>query len=230
MRSALRLANGDLAPLTDGVGLPLEIADTMVENVVGTFGLPFGVGLNFLINGRDYVLPMVVEEPSVVAAASNAALLARAGGGFHVETDDSIMIGQIQLVEVSDPVAAIARVRDARDELLKVARRMMPGLCKRGGGPRDIEARLLETEGGPMVIVHVLVDTGDAMGANAINSLVERLAPLVGEITGGTTCLRILSNLADRRLARARHRARGVNTFDGHAPSRFIGAPRCSTW
>jgi hydroxymethylglutaryl-CoA reductase len=184
--------------------LPLEVADIMIENAVGTFALPFGVALNFQVNGRDHVVPMVVEEPSVIAAASNAALVARAGGGFVAEAEPGAMIGQIQLVQVPDPGAAVERLGAARARLLAAAEDLTPGLCRRGAGPRDLEVRLVRSpRGETMVVVHVLVDTGDAMGANAVNSLVEGLSAMVEEIAGGVACLRILSNLADRRLARA---------------------------
>jgi hydroxymethylglutaryl-CoA reductase len=148
---------------------------------------------------------MVVEEPSVIAAASNAALVARVGGGFVAEADPGAMIGQIQLIRVPDPLAAVQRLRRARRHLLRRADELTPGLCRRGAGPRDVEVRLIDTpRGETMVVVHVLLDTGDAMGANAVNSLVEALAPEVEEIAGGgQACLRILSNLADRRLARS---------------------------
>jgi hydroxymethylglutaryl-CoA reductase len=201
---AVNLPAVEVDALASGDGLPLEVADAMVENAVGTFALPFGVALNFKVNGRDYVVPMVVEEPSVIAAASYAALLARAGGGFVAEADPGAMIGQIQLVDVPDPGAAVERIGAARARLLEAAEELTPGLCKRGAGPRDVEVRLVRAaDGESMVVVHVLLDTGDAMGANAVNSLVEGLAPMVEEIAGGTVCLRILSNLSDRRLARA---------------------------
>jgi hydroxymethylglutaryl-CoA reductase len=197
----------------------------MVENAVGTFALPFGVALNFRVNDRDHVIPMVVEEPSVIAAASSAALIARAGGGFVAEADPGAMIGQIQLIDVPDPGAAVERIGTARARLLAAAEELTPGLCKRGAGPRDVEVRLVRTSGGDtMVVVHVLLDTGDAMGANAVNSLVEGLAPMVEEIAGGTACLRILSNLADRRLARAAVRvpcaALAKDEFDGEEVAR----------
>ena len=201
---ALGLTREEVETLVAADALPLDTADLLVENAVATFALPFGVGLNFLVNERDYIIPMVVEEPSVIAAASNAALVARAGGGFTAEADTGAMIGQIQVVQVPDPAGAIDRLTAGRAALLAAAAELVPGLCKRGAGPRDIEARLVETPRGEfMVIVHVIVDTGDAMGANATNSLVEGLAPMVEELTGGVVCLRILSNLADRRLARS---------------------------
>ncbi len=220
LAEALGLGAADMEVLMAADALPLEVADIMVENAVGTFALPFGVALNFQVNGRDHVIPMVVEEPSVIAAASNAALVARAGGGFAAEADPGAMIGQIQLVEVPDPGAAVERLGAARARLLAAAEEMTPGLCRRGAGPRDVEVRLVHANGGgTMVVVHVLVDTGDAMGANAVNSLVEGLAPMVEEIAGGTVCLRILSNLADRRLARAAVRvpfaALARDGFDG---------------
>ena len=204
LAEALDLTPDEFEALIAPDALPLDVADIMVENAVGTFALPFGVALNFQINGRDHVIPMVVEEPSVIAAASNAALVARAGGGFAAEADPGAMIGQIQLIDVPDPGAAVERLGAARARLLAAAEELTPGLCRRGAGPRDVEVRLVHPEeGDTMVVVHVLVDTGDAMGANAVNSLVEGLAPMVEEIAGGTACLRILSNLADRRLARA---------------------------
>jgi hydroxymethylglutaryl-CoA reductase len=201
---ALGLSGAEMDVLTAHDALPLETADLMVENAVGTFALPFGVALNFQVNGREVVVPMTVEEPSVIAAASNAALVARAGGGFQAEADPGAMIGQIQIVRVKDVSRAVERLEQARPALLAHADELTPGLCRRGAGPRDIEIRLVDTpRGETMIVVHVLVDTGDAMGANAVNSLVEALAPRVAELAGGEACLRILSNLADRRLARA---------------------------
>src|SRR5262245_2405168 len=197
LAEALDLTPDDFEALIAPDALPLEVADIMVENAVGTFALPFGVALNFRINERDHVIPLVVEEPSVIAAASNAALVARAGGGFAAEADPGAMIGQIQLIDVADPGAAVERLGAARARLLAAAEELTPGLCRRGAGPRDVELRLVHPPGGRTVVVHVLLDTGDAMGANAVNSLVEGLAPMVEEIAGGTACLRILSNLAD---------------------------------
>src|SRR5262249_15446037 len=171
---ALGLTDEEVATLVAADALPLDAADIMVENAVATFALPFGVGLNFQINGRDYIVPMVVEEPSVIAAASNAALVSRAGGGFAAEADTGAMIGQIQLIGVTDPESAVQRLTAARAALLTAAERFTPGLCRRGAGPRDIEIRLVPTpRGETMVVVHIIVDTGDAMGANATNSLVE---------------------------------------------------------
>src|SRR3989454_9690159 len=204
LAEALDLSPAEVHALEAADALPLDVADIMVENAVTTFALPFGVALNFQVNGRDHVIPMVVEEPSVIAAASNAAVVARAGGGFAAEADPGAMIGQIQLVDVPDPGAAVERLGAARARILAAAEELTPGLCRRGAGPRDVEVRLVRSaRGETMVVVHLLLDTGDAMGANAVNSLVEALAPMVEEIAGGTTCLRLLSNLADPRLARA---------------------------
>jgi hydroxymethylglutaryl-CoA reductase len=230
LAEALDLTPAEMETLTAADALPLDVADMMVENAVGTFALPFGVALNFRVNGRDHVIPMVVEEPSVIAAASNAALVARAGGGFAAEADPGAMIGQIQLVDVADPGAAVERLGAARARLLAAAEELTPGLCRRGAGPRDIEVRLVRGPSGEtMVVVHVLLDTGDAMGANAVNSLVEGLSSMVEEIAGGTACLRILSNLADRRLARAAVRvpiaALARDGFDGEqVAARMINA------
>jgi hydroxymethylglutaryl-CoA reductase len=185
-------------------GLQPEQADLMIENTLGTFALPLGVAANFKIDGRDYLVPMAVEEPSVVAALSHAAKLFRAGGGFHTEASDPVMIGQIQVLDVPDMEAAVAAIAANKQTLMEQANccdRVIVGL---GGGARDLVARPLpDTPVGPMLIVHLHFDTRDAMGANAINTAVEALAPLVAELTGGRTSLRILSNLADQRTVRA---------------------------
>jgi hydroxymethylglutaryl-CoA reductase len=189
-------------------GLTLEAADLMVENVISTFALPQAVAVNFLINGRERVIPMVVEEPSVVAAVSNMARVARIDGGFVADSDPSIMIGQLQLMAVSDPEAVSARLTEALPRLRDEAAGVHPRLQERGGGLRGFEVRQLtyDEPGRPvehMVVLHVLLDCVDAMGANMINTLCEHLAPLVSELTGEEVGLRILSNLADRRLSRA---------------------------
>jgi hydroxymethylglutaryl-CoA reductase len=186
-------------------GLALEQADKMVENVVGTYALPLGIATNFVINGRDVLAPMVIEEPSVVAGASFAARLARAGGGFHAETTEPLMIGQIQVLDLPDPAAAAAKVLARKQELVDLANRTDPVVVSLHGGARDVEARILpDSPAGPMLVVHLIYDCRDAMGANMVNTACEALAPVVQEITGGRVNLRILSNLADRRLARAR--------------------------
>ena len=179
------------AILKEADSLDMDKADHMIENVIGRFTLPMGVGINFVINGKDYVIPMVTEEPSVVAACSNAAKMARPGGGFTTDYTGSVMISQIQLLDVPAPFAEICNARD-------------PMLVKLGGGVKDVEVRVLDSLVGPMVVVHLLVDTGDAMGANAVNTMAEAVAPFLEELTGGRAELRILSNLADHRIARAR--------------------------
>lgn len=184
--------------------LGAEMADRMIENVVGGMPLPLGVAVNFLINGRDYLIPMAIEEPSVVAAASNAAKMARPGGGFRCQTTDPVMIGQIQVVDVADPEAAKVRILEAREKILETCNEKDPVLVRFGGGARDVEARVIDTLHGPMLIAHILVDCRDAMGANAVNTMAEAVAPLIEELSGGRVYLRIISNLAVKRLARAR--------------------------
>uniref|UniRef100_A0A7C4S636 Hydroxymethylglutaryl-CoA reductase, degradative n=1 Tax=Geoglobus ahangari TaxID=113653 RepID=A0A7C4S636_9EURY len=185
-------------------GLPLEIADRMIENVIGTFELPFGIATNFLIDGKDYLIPMVIEEPSVVAAASNAAKMAREGGGFFTDYTGDIMIGQIQVTRLKDPYAAKFEVLRNKDEIIERANECDPILVKLGGGCKDVEARVIDTIRGKMLIVHLIVDVKDAMGANAVNTMCEKVAPLIQSITGGKVYLRIISNLAVYRLARAK--------------------------
>ncbi len=184
--------------------LELEQANRMIENVVGTTELPLGMATNFLINDRDYLIPMAIEEPSVVAAASNAAKMARERGGFHTESTPPIMIGQIQLVDVKNPTEAREKILEAKEKILARANEQDPVLVKLGGGAKDIEVRVLTTHLGPMTIIHLLVDVRDAMGANVINTMCEAVAPLIEELTGGRVFLRIVSNLATYRLARAR--------------------------
>ena len=186
-------------------GLSLEQADKMVENVVATYALPLGIATNFVVNGRDVLVPMVIEEPSVVAGASFAARLARAGGGFHAETTEPLMIGQMQVLDLADAVAAGAKILAQKHRLIDLANSTDPIVVSLHGGARDVEVRVLpESPAGPMLVVHLIYDCRDAMGANMVNTACEALAPLVEEITGGRVNLRILSNLADRRLARAR--------------------------
>jgi len=188
-----------------GQGLSPGQADLMIENALGTYALPLGVAANFLINGRDYLIPMAVEEPSVLAAVSHAAKLIRAGGGFQTESSDPVMIGQIQVLDVADLAAAELALLVHRDELLVLADSSSQSIVRRGGGARAIETRPFpDTPVGPMLVVHLLYDTRDAMGANAINTAVEAIAPRVAELTGGRANLRILSNLTDRRTATAR--------------------------
>jgi hydroxymethylglutaryl-CoA reductase len=183
-------------------GLNATQAELMIENVIGIYALPLGIATNFLINGQDYLIPMVVEEPSIVAGVSFAAKLARGGGGFITTADEPVMIGQIQVVDVDNVYAAAGRVWEAKAKLLEEANQVDRVLVNLGGGARDLELRPLpDTPTGPMLVIHLLFDVRDAMGANAINTTCERLAPLIEEITGGRVNLRILSNLADRRKA-----------------------------
>ena len=188
-----------------GTGLEAHQAGQMIENGIGTHELPLGVATNFLINGRDYLIPMAVEEPSVLAAVSNAARLIRAGGGFETSATDPVMIGQIQLLDVPDMAAAAQAILDNKTRLLEIADKCSPSIVRRGGGARDLEVRPFpDTPAGPMIIVHLYYDCRDAMGANAINTAVETISPLVEELSSGRSNLRILSNLTDRRLATAK--------------------------
>jgi len=185
-------------------GLSSDQADAMIENVLGRYALPFAVATNFLINGRDVLVPMVIEEPSVVAACSNAARLFRDGGGFTTSSDQPIMIGQIQVLDIPDMAYATRQIEANKPMLLAEADSVGGSIVKRGGGARDIEIRVFEnTPIGAMLVLHLLLDTRDAMGANAINTAVEHLAPHIESLTGGRVNLRILSNLTDKRKARA---------------------------
>ncbi|MEM4723424.1 MAG: hydroxymethylglutaryl-CoA reductase, degradative, partial [Candidatus Hadarchaeum sp.] len=184
--------------------LSLQQADRMIENVIGITSFPVGIATNFLINGKDYLIPMVIEEPSVVAAASNAAKMARVRGGFRTESTLPVMIGQIQLVDVEDPMVAKERIVKETGRILAKANEQDPVLVRLGGGAVGLDVRVLNSSIGPMVIIHLLVDVRDAMGANVINTMCEAVAPMVEEITGGRVFLRIVSNLAVHRLARAR--------------------------
>lgn len=190
------------------IGMPgaldMDKADHMIENVIGTFQLPMGVALNFAINGKDYLIPMVTEEPSVVAAASNAAKMARDNGGFFASNTGSIMIAQIQIIDISDPNYARLKIYENKDKIIEICNAKDPVLVKFGGGMQDLEVRVIESIVGKMVIVHLKVNTLDAMGANAVNTMAEAVAPFIEEITGGKVYLRILSNLAVHRLARSR--------------------------
>ncbi len=193
------LTPDDVAVLHDS--LAITRADKMIENVVGRYCLPLGIGANFRINDRDYLVPMVVEEPSVVAAVSYAAKLARTGGGFRTGSTPSIMIGQIQLLEVGDFEQATAAILAEKSTLLDLAN-TSPTIARLGGGPVDLQVRAFpRTETGPMLVVHLLFDTLDAMGANAVNTAAEAIAPMLERLSGGRALLRILSNLTDRRRA-----------------------------
>lgn len=184
--------------------LDMEKADHMIENVIGRFALPLGVGLNFKINGKDYLIPMVSEEPSVIAAASNAAKIVRESGGFITSNTGSVMIAQIQLTDVADPHSAKMIIEENKQKIKDICNEKDPVLVKFGGGMEDLDVRIIDSIIGKMVIVHLKVNTLDAMGANAVNTMAEAVSPLLEELTGGKAFLRILSNLAIHRLARAR--------------------------
>ncbi|MBI4760496.1 MAG: hydroxymethylglutaryl-CoA reductase, degradative [Chloroflexi bacterium] len=204
LADAAPLTPPELAAWTSG-GLSPEAADHMIENVVGLHSLPLGIALNFMVNGRDVLVPMAIEEPSVVAGASFMAKLARAGGGFTATTTDPLMIGQMQVIHVINLHEAKLKLYEHKAELLAEADSIDPVLKKFGGGARDLEVRLIEDSPiGGFLVVHLIYDVRDAMGANAVNTACERLAPKVEAITGGKVHLRILSNLADRRIARSR--------------------------
>jgi len=194
------LTPDEVETLTSRGGLTMEAADRMTENVIGTIAYPFSVAVNFRVDGRDYLVPMAGEEPSVVAAASNMARLMRDGKGIEAKATDPVMIGQIQVLDIPDIYAAVKAVEENKGILIDSANELDPVLVRFGGGAKDIELRPIETEDGPMLVVHLLVDCRDAMGANAVNTMAEALAPTIAELTGGRTLLRIISNLADRRL------------------------------
>jgi hydroxymethylglutaryl-CoA reductase len=199
------LTAGDAENLRQGrFTLLPTIADRMVENVVGVFGLPLAVAPNFAVNGRDYLVPLVVEEPSIVAGTSKSALLARKAGGFTSTCDDSLLIGQVHISDIDDVDAAIAKIEAARKDIIAQGNTVHPRLVQRGGGVMDIEVRRLSlADGNEAIAVHMLVDTRDAMGANLVNSICEVVAPAISDICGGNVALRILSNLADRSLVTA---------------------------
>ncbi|EJU22711.1 hydroxymethylglutaryl-CoA reductase, degradative [Peptoanaerobacter stomatis] len=184
--------------------LDIEKADNMIENVIGRFTLPLGVALNFMINGKDYIIPMVTEEASVVAAASNAAKLARDSGGFYTNNTGSIMIAQVQVTDILDVDYTRIVIYEHKDEILKICNEKDPVLVKYGGGAKDIDVRIINSKDEDFIVVHLKVNTLDAMGANAVNSMAEAVAPFIEKITGGKVYLRILSNLAVERLFRSR--------------------------
>jgi hydroxymethylglutaryl-coA reductase, degradative len=198
------LDKDDIENIKNTDTLDISKADNMVENVIGRFTLPMGVAINFKINDKDYIIPMVSEEASVIAAASNAAKLARSSGGFYTSNTGSIMIAQIQIVGVKDVNYTKMVIYENKEKILKICNDIDPVLVKFGGGALDIDVRVIETNFENMVILHLKVNTLDAMGANAVNTMAEAVAPFIETITGGTVYLRILSNLAIERLVRAR--------------------------
>ncbi len=203
IREMVDLTDEEAAAISNTGVLGDDLADRMIENVVGTMALPLGIAMNFQLNGKDYLVPMAIEEPSVVAAASNLAKVARKQGGFHTSHSGSLMIGQIQLTGISDPWGTRSKILQHKEEIMEKADACDPILVKFGGGARDVIVRVLETMSGPMVITHLIIDTKDAMGANAVNTMAEAVAPYLETITGGRVYLRIISNLATYRVARA---------------------------
>jgi hydroxymethylglutaryl-CoA reductase len=204
LREKTSLTAEEIAALCAENGLKVEQADHMVENVVGLMALPLGIAVNFMVNGREVLIPMAIEEPSVIAGASFMARLVRSGGGFHAQADAPEMIGQIQVLDVPDLALARMALLDKKESLLQEAAGFDPVLQNLGGGPRDLVVRVIETSPiGPFLVVHLIYDVRDAMGANAVNTACERLSGRIEALTGGRVHLRILTNLADRRLARA---------------------------
>jgi hydroxymethylglutaryl-CoA reductase len=197
------LDKAELDILAASSALKMDTANHMIENAIGVMPVPLGIAMNFLINGKDRLIPMAIEEPSVIAAASNVAKMARSKGGFSTSSSRPVMIGQIQVVGCTDPEKARASVLASKDEILAEANEQDPILVSKGGGAIAVEAKVIQTIVGPMVIIELMVDCGDAMGANAVNTMAEAVAPMAERITGGRVYLRILSNLADRRLAQA---------------------------
>src|SRR6266581_9324070 len=230
------LSEEEVGTLQTGT-LPFSSAERMIENVVGIFPIPLGIAVNFLINDRDYLVPMAIEEPSVVAAASNAAKMARSTGGFKASSTEPIMIGQVQLVKCPSPVAAEKAILSSKKEILALANLQDPTIVSMGGGARDLRVRILPSLTGTMVIAELLVDCRDAMGANLVNTMTEAVAPLLAKMSKGRVNLRIISNLADKRLARATVRIPkdalgGTEVVDGIVDAYAFAAAdpyRCAT-
>ncbi len=205
------LSDEEVELLRDLGSLPEKIADSMIENVIGGMTMPFAVAVNFRINGKDYLVPMVIEETSVVAAASNAAKMLREGDGIIARAGPQEMIGQVMLVNVTAPRYKAMKIIEHKEEILDHARQQDSTLLRLGGGPRDLEVRVIDSKIGAVIVVHLIVDVLDAMGANAVNTMVESIAPLLEKITGGEARLRIISNYATRRIVRAWARTRPEN-------------------
>ncbi len=201
VKNFANLSQEELEILENSGGITFENADKMVENAIGTFSLPLGIATNFKINDKDYLVPMVIEEPSVIAAASKAAKIARIKGGFKVEADESYSIGQIQVLNADS--TAISKIEESSKEILEIANSQSNTLSKIGKGAKEVSCREIQTDSGKMLIVELLIDVGDAMGANITNSMCEAVAPLIGKLTGGKTLLRILSNYSTRRMVKA---------------------------
>ena len=204
VKNFANLSDDDLAILENSEGgISFEKADKMIENAIGTFSLPLGIATNFKINGKDYVVPMVIEEPSVVAAASKGAKVARIKGGFKVSVDESYSIGQVQVLDV-DVDSAISKISQHANDILELANSKSNTLSKMGKGAKEVQCKKIDAPSGQMLIVELLIDVGDAMGANVTNTMCEAISPLIEKITGGRTLLRILSNYSTRRMARAK--------------------------
>ncbi|WP_427071695.1 hydroxymethylglutaryl-CoA reductase, degradative [Lysinibacillus fusiformis] len=197
-----KLTNEEVEALNSGISL--ELADAMVENVIGHISIPLGVAANFKVNGKEVFIPMATEEPSVIAAASNAARAAYELGGIFTSSSGTVMRGQIQVLNIDDPHAARAKIFEHKDEIIEHCNAKDPTLVKLGGGVKDVEVHLIDTAKETMVVLHLIVDTKDAMGANAVNTMAESVSPLIERITNGRVVLRIISNLADKRIVRAR--------------------------
>lgn len=237
VREFAGLTDEEVRLLKNTGALPLEQADKMVENVIGALQLPLGVAVNFLINGREYLIPMAIEEPSVIAAASNAAKLVRESGGFHTWSMESIMIGQIQVTRLKDPYRARFSVLMKEDRIIEEANKQDPILIAHGGGVRRVTARVVSGSSKPMLIVELHIDCKDAMGANVVNTMAEAVAPIVEEVTGGDVLLRIVSNLCVERLAMAsatikKESLGGEDVVDGIVEAYELAASdiyRCAT-
>ncbi|MCZ2258202.1 hydroxymethylglutaryl-CoA reductase, degradative [Sporosarcina sp. G11-34] len=198
------LSEDEVKYLSGEHALSMDLADSMIENVIGQIGIPIGIAANFKVNGKDTFIPMATEEPSVIAAASNAAKATYDHGGFFTSISGTIMRGQIQVLDVADPYAARAKIFEHKDEILHHCNEKDPTLVSLGGGAIELEVNIIQTTNHTMLILHLIVDTKDAMGANAVNTMAESVAPIIESITGGRVVLKIISNLADRRLVRAR--------------------------
>uniref|UniRef100_UPI004048022C hydroxymethylglutaryl-CoA reductase, degradative n=1 Tax=Orrella sp. TaxID=1921583 RepID=UPI004048022C len=204
VKSHCELDDATIKALKDSSALPFDLVNRLVENAIGGFTVPLGIATNMIIDGQDILIPMATEESSVIAAVGNTAKQCRETGGFFTSLSGTEMIAQVQIINLSDPWSARAKVLERKTEIAEICNACDPVLIKLGGGFRDLEVRIIDTRSGPMVVVHLIVDTRDAMGANAVNTMAETLAPKLSEWTGGKHHLRILSNLADRRVARAR--------------------------
>lgn len=204
LKKFANLTDKELKVLKSNGGLSFGTANNMVENAVGAMSFPLGIATNFLINGKDHLIPMVIEEPSVIAAASKAAKIARAKSGFIADADQSLMIGQVQVVGLQEPMAAGEKVLKAKEEIICIANGKSKTLAKIGAGAKDVTFRVIDTKQGKMLLVELIIDVRDAMGANVVNTMCESVAPVIENITGGRVLLKILSNYATKRLARSR--------------------------